>query len=314
MSRLTGGRPFARDVARRIHRRRSHVRCQPTTVSGRTSTIADRQFVQMRRKAIQNRRSRACKSGRPFARFIAISCCRSARFSRTRSRCPRSPNASARPTTINSWSMSRSWLARTRESTRTSCGEGHRTADCSRRRPRTGERRAVNGCGLDTSIVGSPVERQGEPQFADPVPFLRESGAKDGGPDLSQLEPTDQLDAPGRGFPESRIRRFADCRSPPATFVFPRKSARLNHFLDRPTWLRLAPEAQVWELVGTNLRGSQPAVLRSEERRANCCALASVCGHANALSRDGSRLRHSRPTRGASIAPSPAVIQGPHPS
>ena len=124
MSRLTGGRPFARDVARRIHRRRSHVRCQPTTVSGRTSTIADRQFVQMRRKAIQNRRSRACKSGRPFARFIAISCCRSARFSRTRSRCPRSPNASARPTTINSWSMSRSWLARAPESTRTSCGEG----------------------------------------------------------------------------------------------------------------------------------------------------------------------------------------------
>ena len=36
MSRLTGGRPFARGVARRIHRRRSHVRCQPTTVSGRT--------------------------------------------------------------------------------------------------------------------------------------------------------------------------------------------------------------------------------------------------------------------------------------
>jgi uncharacterized protein (DUF433 family) len=63
-----------------------------------------RQFVQMRRKATQNSRSRACKRGRLFARFIAISCCRSARFSRTSSRCPRSPSASARPTTINSWS------------------------------------------------------------------------------------------------------------------------------------------------------------------------------------------------------------------
>ena len=124
ISRVTGGRPFARGVERRVHRRRSHVRCQPTTVSGRTSTSAVRQFVQMRRKAIQNSRSRACKRGRLFARFIAISCCRSARFSRTSSRCPRSPSASARPTTINSWSMSRSWLARAPESTRTSSGEG----------------------------------------------------------------------------------------------------------------------------------------------------------------------------------------------
>ena len=86
-----------------------------------TRTIAVRQFVQMRRKAIENRGSRACKRGRLFARFIAISCWRSARFSSP----PRSPNASARPTTINSWSMSRSWLARAPESIRASCGEGH---------------------------------------------------------------------------------------------------------------------------------------------------------------------------------------------
>jgi hypothetical protein len=65
------------------------------------------------------------KRGRLFARFIAISCCRSARFSRTSSRCPRSPSVSARPTTSNSWSMSRSWLARAPESTQTGSGESH---------------------------------------------------------------------------------------------------------------------------------------------------------------------------------------------
>ena len=61
ISRATGGRPFARGAERRVHRRRSHVRCQPMTVSGRTSTSAVRQFLQTHRKAIQNSRSRACK-------------------------------------------------------------------------------------------------------------------------------------------------------------------------------------------------------------------------------------------------------------
>jgi hypothetical protein len=70
-----GGRPFEGGVALLVHRRRTHVRCQPTTVSGRTMTIAVRQFVQIRREAIQNSRSRACKRGRRCARFIAISCC-----------------------------------------------------------------------------------------------------------------------------------------------------------------------------------------------------------------------------------------------
>ena len=50
---------------------------------------------------------RACRRGRLVARFTAISCCRSARFSSTSSRCPRSPSASARPTTINNCSISR---------------------------------------------------------------------------------------------------------------------------------------------------------------------------------------------------------------
>jgi len=124
ISRLMGGRPFGRCVERRVHRRRSQSRCQPTTVSGRTSTTAVRQLLQTRRRAIQNSRSRACKWGRLVARFIAISCCRSARFSSTSSRCPRSPSASARPTTTSSSSMSRSWLPWAPESTQTGSGEG----------------------------------------------------------------------------------------------------------------------------------------------------------------------------------------------
>ena len=120
-----------------------------TTVSGRTITIAVRQFVQMRRKAIQNRRSGASKRGRVFARFIAISCCRSARFSRTSSRCPRRPNASARPTTINSLEHVPIAAGADAESTRTSSGEGQksrpprrRVRDCSRT-----DSRYLSGCG-----------------------------------------------------------------------------------------------------------------------------------------------------------------------
>lgn len=52
------GRPFARGVDRRFHRRRNQSRCHRTTVSGRTKTTAVRQFFQMRRRAIQNSRSR----------------------------------------------------------------------------------------------------------------------------------------------------------------------------------------------------------------------------------------------------------------
>ena len=62
-------------------------------------------------------------------RCIANSCCRGAKFSRTSSRCPRSPSANARPMAINSRSMSRSWLAWAPESTRTSFGEGQGLAD-----------------------------------------------------------------------------------------------------------------------------------------------------------------------------------------
>jgi hypothetical protein len=38
-----------------------------------------------------------------------------------------------------------------------------------------------------------------------------------------------------------------------AIAVFLRKSSRFNHFLDRPNWLLLAPEARFSELAGTIL-------------------------------------------------------------
>ena len=99
-----------------------------TTVSGCTSTTAVRQFRQVRDKAIQKSRSRAWRCRRPVARFIAVSCCRSAGFSKTNSRYPRSANASARPITISRSSMRRSWLASARKSTGTSSGRGSRSS------------------------------------------------------------------------------------------------------------------------------------------------------------------------------------------
>jgi hypothetical protein len=43
-----------------------------------------------------------------------------------------------------------------------------------------------------------------------------------------------------------------------AIVVFARKSSRLNHFLDRATWLLLALAARFWELTGTILGTVQP--------------------------------------------------------
>jgi hypothetical protein len=77
---------------------------------------------QVRVKATQNSRSRVWRCGRLIVRFIAVSCCRSAKFSKTNSRCPRTASASARPVTISSTIMRRSWLASARKSTRTSSG------------------------------------------------------------------------------------------------------------------------------------------------------------------------------------------------
>ena len=76
-----------------------------------TTTNAVRQFGQTRAKAIPNSQSPRSRRGRFAERFIAVSCCRSARFSKTNSRWPRSANASARATTRSSSSMHRSWPA-----------------------------------------------------------------------------------------------------------------------------------------------------------------------------------------------------------
>ena len=46
---------------------------------------AARHFGQIRAKAIQNSRSRVRSGGRLVARFTAVNCCRSARFSNTNS-------------------------------------------------------------------------------------------------------------------------------------------------------------------------------------------------------------------------------------
>jgi hypothetical protein len=64
-----------------------------------------------------------------------------------------------------------------------------------------------------------------------------------GGPDLSQMESTDQLDAPNRRLPESRVRRLLNGNPPSDIFDFPRKSFTSCHVSDRTIWLVLALEA-----------------------------------------------------------------------
>ena len=80
----------------------------------------------------------------------------------------------------------------------------------------------------------------------------RLSEAKDGGPDFPQMEPTDQLDAPNRRLPESRVRRFAKRKSASRTssifLVNPSRSSTSP--IERVGWL-LAPEALFWEVAGT---------------------------------------------------------------
>jgi hypothetical protein len=59
-----------------------------------------------------------------------------------------------------------------------------------------------------------------------------------------------------RGQQNRRYRTFTpgfveDSPLATAIAVFPRKSSRFNHFLDRAIWLLLAPDAQLWVLAGT---------------------------------------------------------------
>jgi hypothetical protein len=55
-----------------------------------------------------------------------------------------------------------------------------------------------------------------------------------------------------------------------AIFVFPRKSSRLNYFLDRRTWLLLAPEARFGELAGT-IQGTVDRQFRDSTSSAQPC-------------------------------------------
>jgi hypothetical protein len=88
------------------------------TVSGCTTTNAVRQFGQTRARANQKNRSRSRRRHR-VVRWYAASCCRSATFSRTSFRWPRSTKVSARTTTMSSSSMcDRGWTRR-ESSTRT---------------------------------------------------------------------------------------------------------------------------------------------------------------------------------------------------
>jgi hypothetical protein len=73
------------------------------------------------------------------------------------------------------------------------------------------------------------------------------------------MEPTDQLDAPNRRLPESRVERFAKRNSASRTssiclsdiLNFPRKSFRFFSFSDQAKWLALALEALFRRVTGT---------------------------------------------------------------
>ena len=86
---IVRGRPTRPCRECRVHRWRNHSRCHRTTVSGWTNMRAARHRVQIVARAIQNSRSRWRIRGRLTVRLRVFSCCRSARFSRTSSWCPR---------------------------------------------------------------------------------------------------------------------------------------------------------------------------------------------------------------------------------
>jgi hypothetical protein len=57
------------------------------------------------------------------------------------------------------------------------------------------------------------------------------------------MEPTDQLDAPDRGLPASRVGRLVNGNAPLVQPRFFRNSFRFFHFSDQEAWLVLALEA-----------------------------------------------------------------------
>ena len=86
-----------------------------------------------------------------------------------------------------------------------------------------------------------------------------------GGPDLSQMEPTDRLDAPDRGLPESRVKRSAKRRSairPSSSFLV---NPRFQSLPRSTVWLLLALESPVWEMAGTILGAPCGGYARSND-------------------------------------------------
>jgi hypothetical protein len=69
-----------------VAQKRCPARCQRTTVSGWTSTNARLHPGQSRRNITQSSLSETVNRGCGCLRFKTLSCCRSARFSRSRSR------------------------------------------------------------------------------------------------------------------------------------------------------------------------------------------------------------------------------------
>ena len=86
ISASTFGRPARLPCCENIFQcRRNRRRCQSRTVSGFTIRSRLVQLAHVLRSAIQNARSASCSLGLCFPSFSAVTCCRRARFSRSRS-------------------------------------------------------------------------------------------------------------------------------------------------------------------------------------------------------------------------------------
>ena len=88
---------------------RKPARCHRTTVSGVTTMSDPFHPDQNRRAVTQKSLSRRPSFGRACRRFSTASCCRSARFSRARSRRLRRRRTSAPNQSRNRWNLARSY-------------------------------------------------------------------------------------------------------------------------------------------------------------------------------------------------------------
>ena len=98
------------------------------------------------------------------------------------------------------------------------------------------------------------------------------------GPDLSQMEPIDQLDASNRGLPESRVRRLLNGNPPSDIFGFPRKSFASCHFSDRTILAGVGSGGAVWRVAGTigvtfrRLRSALPRATNKDVGKPDECS------------------------------------------